>query len=114
MARLRLPGQCSGRRRRWGSLPLTRNLQPGRDHITGRRNGRSWGRLDNRVKPILDGMSGCVYADDQQIERLVVQKFEPGRVYAFASPSACLAAALGADGPVVYIRITDQLFEELS
>ena len=33
------------------------------------------GDLDNRVKPILDALSGPVYIDDRQVDRLVVQRF---------------------------------------
>jgi hypothetical protein len=43
--------------------------------------------------------------DDRQVERLVVQKFERGRLFSFADPSACLADALERERPVVYIRI---------
>lgn len=36
------------------------------------------GDVDNIVKPILDGMIGVVYLDDHVLERVMVQKFEPG------------------------------------
>jgi Holliday junction resolvase RusA-like endonuclease len=42
--------------------------------------GEMRGDLDNVIKPILDGLSRCVYVDDRQIERIVVQKFEPKSV----------------------------------
>lgn len=45
--------------------------------------GAMQGDVDNRVKPILDAMVKCVYSDDEIIERVVVQKFEPGRVFSF-------------------------------
>jgi crossover junction endodeoxyribonuclease RusA len=41
------------------------------------------GDVDNRVKPILDAMVRCVYIDDEIVERVVVQKFEPERIFAF-------------------------------
>ena len=71
------------------------------------------GDLDNRLKPILDAMTRCVYEDDEQIERIVIQKFEPDNVFAFRSPSGVLARALEASEPVVYIRLTGDPHEEL-
>lgn len=72
------------------------------------------GDIDNRVKPILDAMIACVYSDDALVERIVVQKFEPQRIFAFHNPSAILAEALDAHLPVVYIRVTDNLHEDLA
>ena len=39
------------------------------------------GDIDNLVKPILDALSRHIYLDDGQVERVVVQKFEPGNVF---------------------------------
>lgn len=72
------------------------------------------GDVDNRVKPILDAMVRCIYSDDEIIERVVVQKFEPGHIFAFQNPSAILVSALMAQDPVIYIRITGDVHEELS
>ncbi|MEQ8815438.1 MAG: RusA family crossover junction endodeoxyribonuclease [Thalassobaculum sp.] len=72
------------------------------------------GDVDNRVKPILDAMNRCVYADDGQIERVVVQKFEPGRVFGFRGPTGTLLSALEAEEPVVYVRVSGDPHEELS
>lgn len=77
-------------------------------------DGQLSGDIDNRVKPILDAMNRCVYDDDGLIERVVVQKFEPGKVFSFGNPSAILADALEAAKPVTYVRITSDLHEELS
>ena len=55
-----------------------------------------------------------MYVDDEQVERVVVQKFEPGRVFPFAAPSAVLAIGLAAEEPVVYVRVTNELHEDLS
>lgn len=78
-------------------------------------NAMIQGDIDNRVKPILDAMVECVYSDDEIVERVVIpQKFEPGRIFAFENPSATLLGALEASEPVVYIRITDNIHEELS
>jgi hypothetical protein len=76
--------------------------------------GAMQGDVDNRVKPILDAMVRCVYSDDEIIERVVVQKFEPGRIFTFQSPTETLALALEAEDPVVYVRITNDLHGDLS
>lgn len=65
------------------------------------------GDIDNIVKPILDAMCRHVYLDDRQVERLLVQKFEPGRPLAFGSPSSTLLEALSRPRPVLYVRLTD-------
>jgi crossover junction endodeoxyribonuclease RusA len=77
-------------------------------------NARLSGDVDNRIKPILDAMGGSVYVDDEQVERIVVQKFEPGRLFPFGAPSAVLSAALEAVEPIVYIRMTNDRYEDLS
>ena len=41
------------------------------------------GDVDNIVKPILDAMTHIVYLNDRHIERVVVQKFEPGLAWIF-------------------------------
>lgn len=76
-------------------------------------DGRLVGDVDNRVKPILDAMSQTLYTDDELVERVVVQKFEPGAIYPFANPSAALVEALEAEKPVVYVKITGDVHEEL-
>lgn len=69
------------------------------------------GDIDNRLKPILDAMTRTVYMDDILVERLLVQKFEPGRSFEVLSPSALMreAAKLGTSEPIVYIRVDDDL-----
>lgn len=39
------------------------------------------GDVDNIVKPVLDALSRHIYKDDRQVERVWVQKFEPGRIF---------------------------------
>jgi crossover junction endodeoxyribonuclease RusA len=51
--------------------------------------------------------------DDAQVERILVQKFEPGNVFGFSSPSAKLEEALDRQEPVLYVRLTDEPFEDL-
>lgn len=67
------------------------------------------GDIDNIVKPILDAMSGPIYIDDRQVERLTVQKCEPNRledgIPAFSEPSIVLASAIQTYGPRLYLRI---------
>ena len=41
------------------------------------------GDIDNIVQPILNALKQHIYVDDHQIERILVQKFEPDRVFEF-------------------------------
>ncbi len=68
--------------------------------------------LDNLVKPILDALKGHIYIDDLQVDRLTAQRFEPGQVFAFTSPSAELSSALTEAAPLVYIRMSYDPFED--
>jgi len=52
------------------------------------------GDVDNIVKPIMDGLIRIAYLDDNDVERVTVQKFEPQVEWDFASPGEQLAAAL--------------------
>jgi hypothetical protein len=67
------------------------------------------------VKPILDALIGFAYLDDQVVERVVSQKFEPEMDWTIDDPSDQLIAALDAisagdePSPVVYIRVDDDL-----
>lgn len=61
--------------------------------------------IDNIVKPIFDALNSFIYVDDRQVERLVVQKFEPGRLFTFSSPSPRLADTIDANGPRVYLQV---------
>jgi crossover junction endodeoxyribonuclease RusA len=70
------------------------------------------GDIDNIVKPILDAMSRHIYLDDHQVERLVIQKFEPGGAFSFSSPSSILLDALNRPRPALYIRLSDDPFED--
>lgn len=66
--------------------------------------------IDNCTKPILDAMSRFVYADDSQVDRIVVQKFEPERpLEVRGDPTEILATALAAIEPVVYIKVGTDL-----
>ena len=67
------------------------------------------GDIDNIVKPIMDALVRIAYMDDKDVERVVVQKFEPEVEWDFRNPGDQLAAALDVAPPVVYIRIDDDL-----
>jgi hypothetical protein len=71
------------------------------------------GDIDNTIKLILDALKQHIYMDDKQVERVVAQKFEPPAVVPFKNPSAKLNEALLHPKPVVYIRISDDPFEDL-
>lgn len=60
---------------------------------------------DNIVKPILDAMCPEIYLDDRQVERVIVQKFEPARGVTFWAVSRTLADALDRERPVLYVRL---------
>jgi Holliday junction resolvase RusA-like endonuclease len=72
------------------------------------------GDVDNIVKLILDACSRHVYVDDSQIERVVVQKFEPASVFAFKQATPTLAEAISTEKPVLYVRISNDPFEGLA
>lgn len=71
------------------------------------------GDVDNIVKPILDALSRHIYIDDVQVERVLVQKFEPGQVFGFTNPSAAFSEALDGAKPVLYVRVSSDPFEDL-
>jgi Holliday junction resolvase RusA-like endonuclease len=68
------------------------------------------GDVDNIVKLIVDGMISIVYPDDRLLERITVQKFEPGIATTFRSLTPVLRQATEMERPVVYIRIDDDLW----
>ena len=71
------------------------------------------GDVDNIVKPILDALAKHIYSDDRQVERVWVQKFEPGRVFQFARPSEVLSEALSGEKPLLFVRLGDDHAEGL-
>lgn len=72
------------------------------------------GDIDNIVKPILDALGRHVYLDDRQVHRVLVQKFEPGNVFPFGAPSPMLEQALLREKPILYVRLSDNPFEDLA
>ena len=71
------------------------------------------GDVDNIVKPVLDALSKHIYNDDRQVERVWVQKFEPGRIFQFSRPSDVLSDALRGEKPLLFIRLGDDPAEGL-
>ena len=71
------------------------------------------GDLDNIVKPVLDALSRHIYLDDGQVERIVVQRFEPQSALEFSRPTARLAEALSGHRPILYVQVSANPFEEL-
>ncbi|WP_158743811.1 RusA family crossover junction endodeoxyribonuclease [Acidisphaera sp. L21] len=76
-------------------------------------SGEMTGDIDNIVKPILDALNKHIYLDDRQIERIWVQKFEPGRIVRFKDPSALLGQAFAGKRPSLYIRLGNDPTEGL-
>ncbi len=72
------------------------------------------GDIDNIVKPILDALSQHIYLDDSQVERVVVQKFEPGNVFSFQQPTDTFLMALNGTKPVLYVRVSNNPAEDLT
>src|SRR5579863_8057264 len=58
------------------------------------------GDLDNRIKPILDALTGPVFLDDRLVDRLVVQRFAPSGGCRILNPSYMLISAIGAGEPM--------------
>jgi hypothetical protein len=67
------------------------------------------GDIDNIVKPILDAMKSIVYPDDDVMERVLVQRFEPGLAWSFGTMAENLAVAVDRVPPIVYIRVEGDL-----
>nr|WP_321507940.1 RusA family crossover junction endodeoxyribonuclease [uncultured Celeribacter sp.] len=73
---------------------------------------RMVGDVDNIVKLTVDAMCKHIFLDDDQVERIVVQKFEGDRVFAFSDPSEVLAECMLGDKPALYVRVSNDPHEE--
>ncbi|UCI08491.1 RusA family crossover junction endodeoxyribonuclease [Mesorhizobium sp. B1-1-8] len=71
------------------------------------------GDIDNIVKLILDACCAHIYLDDSQVERVLVQKFEPDHLFSFGNPSATFVQAFEGAKPALYVRISNDPHEEL-
>lgn len=67
--------------------------------------GAGAGDVDNIVKPILDALTRVVYFDDEQVERVLVQRFPFQRTIVVEDPSNAMIEALETEPPIVFIRI---------
>lgn len=65
------------------------------------------GDIDNIAKLVLDALQPNIYGDDQQIDRLVVQRFPTSLFSPFAAPSDVLVTAMARTEPTLYIRIAE-------
>ncbi len=74
---------------------------------------RMTGDIDNIVKLVADALCAHIYIDDDQIDRVVVQRFEPGSVFDFSNPSPALFDAVTGPKPVLYVRVSTNPFEDL-
>ncbi|MCB8879913.1 RusA family crossover junction endodeoxyribonuclease [Acidisoma cellulosilytica] len=72
------------------------------------------GDIDNIVKPVLDAFSQHIYLDDRQVERILIQRFDPEKTFAFREASPILEQAIKAPKPLLYVRLSDDPSEELS
>ena len=71
------------------------------------------GDIDNVVKPVLDALIKHIYFDDNLVERVVVQKFEPEIEFSFNRPTPILALGISEERPILYVRISADPHEEL-
>ena len=50
--------------------------------------------VDNIIKPILDALQTVVYVDDQQVFKVISEKFDLSEIHRIKNPGPLLAAAL--------------------
>lgn len=70
------------------------------------------GDVDNIIKRIQDAIKGVVCIDDQQITRVVAQRFLPEYYDSEDDLPDLVAEALVNDPPFVYITVTDDPWSE--
>ncbi len=71
------------------------------------------GDIDNIIKMTQDALCKHILMDDKQVERVVVQRFNPDGVFQFTDPSEVLLKALTSEESVLYVRISSNPHEEL-
>lgn len=67
--------------------------------------------LDNMAKPILDAMTNVLYHDDEQVDRLTIQRFSMDNDMDHLQGNRLLETVISAEKPVLYIRVTYDLKE---
>jgi crossover junction endodeoxyribonuclease RusA len=65
------------------------------------------GDVDNIVKLTVDALWPHIIQDDNIVDRVVVQRFNPSSDYGFSSPTERLISAMAVADPVLYIRIAE-------
>lgn len=71
------------------------------------------GDVDNIVKLTLDALAPNIYTDDNLIDRVLVQRFDPEASFNFTDPSATLVEAMAVGSPVLYVRIHEAPLKDL-
>ncbi|MER9586744.1 RusA family crossover junction endodeoxyribonuclease [Mesorhizobium sp. M0276] len=72
------------------------------------------GDLDNIVKLTLDALQPNLYLDDELIDRILAQRFDPAGSFTFAAPSNVLVSAMALEEPVLYIRVAEVPLEDVA
>lgn len=72
------------------------------------------GDVDNIAKLVLDALQPHIYGDDQQVDRLVIQRFPTSAVSPFAAPSDVLLRAIARTEPTLYIRIVEAPTQDIT
>lgn len=67
--------------------------------------------LDNMAKPILDAMTNVLYHDDEQVDRLTIQRFSLDSDMEHLQGNRLLQSVISGVKPVLYIRVTEDLKE---
>ena len=70
--------------------------------------------VDNIPKPILDGLKGLVFADDDQITDLLCRKRDRSRDLEFENPSSVLVETLGRSEQFLHITVANALSLEVA
>jgi crossover junction endodeoxyribonuclease RusA len=71
------------------------------------------GDVDNIIKTVQDALSKHILKDDHQIDRVVVQRFDPDATFEFTDPSATLEKALFSPESALYVKISNDPYEDL-
>lgn len=71
------------------------------------------GDVDNIIKPIQDALTGHVLKDDSQIDRVLAQRFNPETAIPFSEPSKVLTKAITSSESVLYVKISNDPYEDI-
>jgi crossover junction endodeoxyribonuclease RusA len=71
------------------------------------------GDVDNIIKTVQDSLSKHILKDDHQIDRVVVQRFNPDATFEFTDPSTTLEKALFSAESALYVKISNDPYEDL-